>query len=97
MMLKPRRILASTTVALLGAAGVLIVATPAHAGMACSGFLIDINTAPGGEAPSRATGHAHADTNHYVHHTFNRNWVWYSDNNAGGVDGPDTYYGTIAC
>ncbi|WP_431911844.1 hypothetical protein [Micromonospora carbonacea] len=83
--------------ALLAATGMFIAPTPAQAGMNCFGGLITINAGPGGEAPSTATGHAHSDTNHYVHHTYNRNWVWYSDNSTAGFDGPDTYYGTIAC
>lgn len=87
-----------TMVMLLGLL-IVVPATPAEASLACSGTSIQINTNPGAEAPSWATGHSHWTGNHYIYAIYmNGNWEWWADNN-GGWDGDtwDTYYGLIAC
>ncbi|MDR1189224.1 MAG: hypothetical protein LBK95_17540 [Bifidobacteriaceae bacterium] len=74
-------------------------ASPAEASLACSGKGITINSNPGAESPSKATGHSHVTGNHYVRVIYSNSvWEWWADNN-GGSDGDttDTFYGTKQC
>lgn len=77
----------------------LLAAPAAHASLACSGTRILINSNPGYEAPSYATGHTHTTGNHYVRVIYSdRTWEWWADGN-GGFNGDewDFYYGLIQC
>ncbi|TFV45756.1 hypothetical protein E4P43_17175 [Blastococcus sp. TF02A-35] len=76
---------------------VLIPAGTASADMRCSFGPITINSNPGAEAPSTASGHTHSTGNHYSKGMSSSGVVTYYADNNGGSDGDtkDTLYGYL--
>ncbi len=77
---------------------ITIPAGAASASTACSATSININSPPGVEPSSWASGHSHVTGKHYVKSINSlRVWTWWADNDNGSVDKTDTYFGIQQC